>query len=252
MAGKAKKVIYAAQSLVRRKYGVRPDMMHWIWTGCIVPIVLYGCHLWAHNMSKTHKAILDKISYMALTSIAHCHKGTPLAGLQTILNTKPLDLTAKETALAALDRLQLHWRTIEPEIDDLPRGGHIKQLMDERALIVGNTVPDYDTAINKNSQFKILTRQAGKEDKSDYDIFTDGSKKQDGTGSAYTITCDNKEITYGQFSLNPEATVFQSELVALEMAAKRITELKLSGRVNIHSDSLSSLQALKADRVGPE
>jgi ribonuclease HI len=71
----------------------------------------------------------------------------------------------------------------------------------------------------------------------------------DGVGSAYTITSQGNELTYGQFKLHKDATVYQAELIALEMAAKRLAELNLTGTIHIHTDSLSSLQTLKADHL---
>jgi ribonuclease HI len=68
-------------------------------------------------------------------------------------------------------------------------------------------------------------------------------------GSAYTIIEQNNELTYGQFKLHDDATVYQAELVALEMAAKRLIELETTGHIHIHTDSLSSLQTLKADHL---
>jgi ribonuclease HI len=56
-------------------------------------------------------------------------------------------------------------------------------------------------------------------------------------------------LTYGKFCLNPEATVYQAELIAIEMAAERIVDLKLTGRISIHTDSLSSIQSLKANHL---
>jgi ribonuclease HI len=123
------------------------------------------------------------------------------------------------------------------------------QLLNERHSIVGTVTPDYDIARNRGSHFSAYARQAEPDDHSDIDIYTDGSKMNNGSGSAYTIVTNGEEITYGQFKLNQEATVFQAELVALEMAAERIADLKLKGRINIHTDSMSALQALKADHL---
>jgi ribonuclease HI len=222
--------------------------MRWVWTGCIIPIVLYGCHLWAFNATKTQKKLLDKISYMALTNIAHCHKGTPLAGLQTILNAPPLDILAKEYALAAMDRLQLHQDLISTN-EDLPKKGHIKLALDTRNHIVGNKAPDYDVQINRRGKYQIYTRQANEDESADIDVYTDGSKMDTGTGCAYTIVQNNNELTYGQFKLNQDATVYQAELIAIEMAALRLQEMNIGGRIHFHTDSLSSLQTLKMDTL---
>jgi ribonuclease HI len=72
---------------------------------------------------------------------------------------------------------------------------------------------------------------------------------QNGTGCAYTIVQQNSEITYGQIKLNDEATVYQAELMAIEVAAERLADLGIKGRINFHSDSLSALQTLKQDHI---
>jgi ribonuclease HI len=249
VAEKARRTIFAAKNLIRRQYGVRPDMMHWIWTGCIIPKMLYGCHLWADRIKSAQKKILDKVTYAALTNIAHCHKGTPLAGLQIILGTPPLHLKAKELALAAHDRLQLHWNERELQPEHLPPRGHLNNIIARRQRLVGDSTPDYEVKTNPKARVKYSENQATEANKADVEVYTDGSKKDGKVGAAYTITNGMNELTYGQFSLPPESTVFQSELVAIQMAAERLIELKMSGKINIHTDSLSSIQALKADTL---
>ncbi|GBN02558.1 hypothetical protein AVEN_89524-1 [Araneus ventricosus] len=73
--------------------------------------------------------------------------------------------------------------------------------------------------------------------------FTDGSKNNDGTGSAYCHFDNNgKIIKEWQSQLHPHNTVLQAELLAILQAIK--FHITTTSEIQIWSDSLSSLQAI--------
>ena len=80
-------------------------------------------------------------------------------------------------------------------------------------------------------------------------VFTDGSKTEHGTGSGFVIYRDRVEIGARSFKLPDHASVYQAELVALEEASKEILRNGIPGPISIHTDSLSSIQALKSFEV---
>ena len=55
---------------------------------------------------------------------------------------------------------------------------------------------------------------------SEYTIYTDGSKKQEGTGGGFVIYNYNKQIHTQSFKLHDHATVYQAELEAIYQACK--------------------------------
>ena len=80
-------------------------------------------------------------------------------------------------------------------------------------------------------------------------IFTDGSKSEDGVGSAYVVYEQSIEVHHRIFSLPYYCSVFQAELLALKMALEYLTT-SLSPHARIYSDSLSSLMAIQCRDSG--
>ena len=76
-------------------------------------------------------------------------------------------------------------------------------------------------------------------------IFTDGSKSDDGVGSAFVVYDHSVELCHRIFSLPDYCSVFQAELLALKKALEFLLEKWPSISVRIYSDSLSSLMAIQ-------
>ena len=55
---------------------------------------------------------------------------------------------------------------------------------------------------------------------SEYTIYTDGSKKEEGTGGGFVIYNYNKQIHAQSFKMQDHATVYQAELEAIYQACK--------------------------------
>jgi hypothetical protein len=97
-------------ALVRRtcgkKWGLRPGMVHWLYTRVIRPSILYGALVWWPKvMQKTTKIQLGRIQRMACLIITGAMKTTPTAALEMLLSLTPLDLLIMAEARMALYRL---------------------------------------------------------------------------------------------------------------------------------------------------
>ncbi|GBM22124.1 hypothetical protein AVEN_266483-1 [Araneus ventricosus] len=81
-------------------------------------------------------------------------------------------------------------------------------------------------------------------DKTDFEVYTDGSRIENETGFAVCSFRDNHNIHNFLFKLKPYNSVFQAELAAIHYAANWAASNNY--RINIYTDSLSSIQALKS------
>ena len=79
----------------------------------------------------------------------------------------------------------------------------------------------------------------------DYDIlcFTDGSKMNEKVGLAFVLFQHDLELFYQQFRISDNCSVFQAELLCLNLAVKHVLQYT-GARILICSDSLSSLLSL--------
>ncbi|GIY65501.1 uncharacterized protein CDAR_187221 [Caerostris darwini] len=80
-----------------------------------------------------------------------------------------------------------------------------------------------------------------------YSIYTDGSRMDNHTGSAFVVFRDGVEIHHDTSRLNNEATVFQAELHAIEIAIHYIVKNNINNAAII-TDSRSTLMALANPR----
>ncbi|GBM67803.1 hypothetical protein AVEN_130247-1, partial [Araneus ventricosus] len=84
----------------------------------------------------------------------------------------------------------------------------------------------------------------------DYEIYTDGSRIENETGFAVCILKDEINIQKYLFKLNTFNSVFQAELAAIEFAVNWAVKEKV--KVNIHTDSLSSISAINSANTRSE
>ncbi|GBM99859.1 hypothetical protein AVEN_204387-1 [Araneus ventricosus] len=75
-------------------------------------------------------------------------------------------------------------------------------------------------------------------------VYTDGSKINDQTGSAFCTIANEAVTKTWKAKISPANTVFQAEILALKAAIEWVNTA--NEEVNIWSDSESSLQALKS------
>ncbi|GBM53357.1 hypothetical protein AVEN_165033-1 [Araneus ventricosus] len=79
-----------------------------------------------------------------------------------------------------------------------------------------------------------------------YEVYTDGSRIGDDTGFSVCILKNGELFKIFQFKLNRNNTVFQTEVAAINFAV--CWALENGVRINIHTDSQSSIKALQSAR----
>ncbi|GBM73052.1 hypothetical protein AVEN_268529-1 [Araneus ventricosus] len=79
-----------------------------------------------------------------------------------------------------------------------------------------------------------------------YEVYADGSRIGDDTGFSVCILKNGEPFKIFQFKLNKSSTVFQAELAAIDLAV--CWALENGVRINIHTDSQSSIKALRSAR----
>ena len=85
---------------------------------------------------------------------------------------------------------------------------------------------------------------------SQINVYTDGSKTEQGAGSGYVILSGKEVVLHTQsINLTGEASIFQAELIAIQEAATHLyTHEDTQGLyIKIFSDSQAALQALKSN-----
>jgi hypothetical protein len=90
-----------------KRWGLRPSMMHWLYTRVIRPIFFAALVWWPKVKQKCTKNQLDRIQRMACLAIPGAMKSTLTAAMEVLLNLTPLGLLIMAEARMALYRLHI-------------------------------------------------------------------------------------------------------------------------------------------------
>jgi len=101
-----------------KKWGLRPNRVHWLYTRVIRPSILHGTlMLWSMAMQKTTKAHLGRIQRMACLAITGNMKSTPNTAMEILLNLTLLDLALQVEGRMALYRLHVLRQQADPKAE---------------------------------------------------------------------------------------------------------------------------------------
>ena len=244
--GKAKAKMVQVNKALSKVWGPSPKLTHWIYTSVVRPIVSYGAHIWSHSINNSRMDKMSRsIQRWALTKLGPIREKTPTAGLEILTNTPPLQFHLQESSHKTLIRFNHIGFQLEPA-----RKGHLAKGL---ADIANNTpmalIPCDRTLKSTRPTFRNL-----QEDQPDprntepgkVNIFTDGSGREGSFGCGFLIQWSN-QTRVGMAAGGNYSSVFLSELRAINLAVSNLLrEESWLGRVNIFSDSLSAIQAIKA------
>ena len=236
---KAVKTINLANAAIGQKWGFSPDRALWVYTALARSVATYGAIVWSVNITQTIQNMLNKLQRKAMLSMTSSMRSTPTIGMEVVLGMLPLDLKTKNIGTNA------RWRTRDALADSWDglgkyrRKGH-RRLHDE----VLETICPRGIPLDRDGGQRIwLTNE--QIDDPDIMVYTDGSKMEDRTGAGWAACHGDYIIAEDSTYLGKQATVFQSEVVAIEQALRWITANCDKGtKVHIQSDSQSALQAI--------
>lgn len=251
---KAITAFFTCKRMFGRNWGLRPQMVHWLYMGIVRPILTYGSLVWWTAVRRTTiQSELVRVQRLACLGITGALRTTPTAGLEIILGLQPLDLFIMGRAWMTATRIRCGGLlSVAPG-----RAYHasiLRELGDGRST-QWQTLDYIPNKMDFNIKFKVtLPRredwERGEVMRTDngISIFTDGSKTEDGTGAGLFISDPNRSQSY---RLESHVTVFQAEVFALLKAAELAMNVP-ADRVNLYSDSKAALLALASFRTNSD
>ena len=74
---KARVIMVQCKNIIGRKWGLKPNMMHWLYTAIVRPVMTYACVIWVAGLldAKTKVGKLQKIQRMSL--LERCDRRQP-------------------------------------------------------------------------------------------------------------------------------------------------------------------------------
>jgi hypothetical protein len=237
-----KKLLMMLCHSVDKEWGLSPDKMLWIWQTIVRPKLTYGCLLWSDASilnNSSIKSSLDQLQRLALSLTTSAMKSTPSKTLEIILGVMPLPLFIKETAAMTRIRTKEVVSTTWDNKTHLVRQGHMLEADNTiRKAFPDGVEIDRTFAINP---VKVTTDSSGEADSNPKGItvYTDGSVKNNNSGTGWIISSDNTPIIEGHTTLCKNLSAFQTEVIAIDQAAGHLiqtgTTTKKYTSLQIHS-----------------
>ena len=224
---------------------------------------LYACMTWGNSINtlqqlKKLKA-LDKLAVRSTTTIK---RTTPQASVEIMIDLMPIELMIKKTGISAYIRLrrqlavpfQVTGKMVIPHLQ------YWNNLINEYNIETPITDTCNTRVWEKRYNVNLESLKDGKKHlrHSEYTIYTDGSKKKEGTGGGFVVYNYNNIMHTYSFKMEDHATVYQAELEAIYRACKymddnydakaNLKELNIK-YIKILSDSQAAIKALNKPRI---
>ena len=248
---KCKKALMQLLPIMRKTWSPQPRYNRWLYKDVILPMLLYGSHLWSHKLE--NKAITDKlrqIQRLGLLSVAAVRRSTPTAGLELIYNIPPLHLMMKERVAQTALRLKPILQDGDWVGDRLNSHSHLRLL--QAQLPEDHEVADLQTPMsNVRPPYTVYIRDEPTPEEG-IRVFTDGSLIQGQSGAGVVVYKDLQKHKTISEKL-PTCTVFQAELRAIRAACMYLTyetgTIDRQTPVHFYVDSQAALKALVAPAI---
>ena len=104
---KARRCFAMLKPMINYIWGPSPQKIKWIWNQIILPGFTYGCHVWGHKaiMNLGLRKKNSRLTRMGLKGYCPMWKTTPTAGLEVLLNHRPIHLHLWGVALRNFIRI---------------------------------------------------------------------------------------------------------------------------------------------------
>ena len=254
---KAKRFVQHVAAITRNNWGPKPKLMRWAYLGIVRPMLSYGSMIWGHR-APHHKDKLQRLNRMAINTFGRFPKSTPTAALEVMLDIAPLHLFCQQEGLAARTRLSgvvdIDWTgTTTNKTHNVSHLRHWAQALGDLNIDPSDndrcSITKWSTGFRLNRDS--FTGEAKHRHRTQYNIYTDGSRQDDQTGGGFVVYRQREVLWEDAFRLPDHATVFQAEVTAIKQAA-----IKLAGAnppdlryVKFFVDSQAALLALGSPMI---
>ncbi|GBN39919.1 Putative protein in type-1 retrotransposable element R1DM, partial [Araneus ventricosus] len=209
-------------------WGLNKDLRRRLYKTVAERMILHGAAAWAYPLSARQSRLLNSIQRKFLLNITGAYSTTPTAALQVIEGILPLHIKAEQEAVyvrTARLRKTSNYNNINFNPNNYEDG--------TTSTKFHPAIFQLEDRISLKKQFLPVPG---------LNIFTDGSKIEDKTGSAFCVMEEDTTKYEWMAQLSPFNTVFQAELLAIKEAC--LWASKTNQQIKVWSDSESSLHSI--------
>jgi len=215
---KCTKLIFTLARSAKITWGLKHKALKTIYTGASLPIILYGAPVWKDVIKRScYKAKIVRIQRLINIRIAKAYRTVSNEALCIITGLMPIHIKIEEAV-----KLQ------EPTKAEGTRY--------DRAMEIRHWIhPSKHITITEGQEKTTHTLQ----------VYTDGSKGEDGVGSGIAVFAGPNLITTQMYRLNEHCTNNQAEQLAILKALECIQSRQEVGKtIIVYTDSKITLQLL--------
>ncbi|XP_023223762.1 uncharacterized protein LOC111624983 [Centruroides sculpturatus] len=223
-----------------------------MYVAVIEPILTYGSEVWGASITKVHiKRKLLSAQRLALISITKAYKTAPTDALLATANLVPIDLIITEKfwshqqrRLANQTIRQQHYINTMGNMVDSTVLNNISDHINRFELDHNQRQVFYHPTFSLDEHFNMDDPEVS----TDFRVYTDGSKSEDGVGCAMVVMNKSTNIYQASYKLANHCTANQAESLAIYRALHWIhnnyTYYNIK-TITIYSDSRVALLQLK-------
>lgn len=240
---KANQLMWRCRRVVGQKWGLKPNVVHWLYVSVVRPVLTYAAVVWWKRTEvQSSTDLLGKIQRQALLSITGAMTTTPTAAMEAMLKLPPIDLVVKAEARAAIHRLQIleQWKPNGAPKSHTTYHG----LLAETPILQMNVdAMATEMLFVENARFEIPERGSFIPSKRGIEWYTDGSKTLMGSGAG---VYGERPRVEQYFSLGKHSSVFQAEVFALVTCIEMNLKKGYRQRpITIFTDSQAAIKSLE-------
>jgi len=240
---KATIALYSCKSAIGKRWGMKPELVHWLFTAVVRPVLMYGVSVWWPALDKTtYRKMVERVQRLACLHISGAMRSTPTHAMEVMFHLLPVDILGKQIAANTATRLTAvsQWKCLQI--------GHSKigeSLKDKLANL------DYITStlcFEKNFRTSCPSRENWKSGSAQIseviEFFTDGSKLDGKVGAG--VFCDKLNVNIS-VRLPDYCSVYQAEVVAIKEVLSWLKHNAISAvDIAIYVDSQAAIKSLES------
>ena len=212
--------------------------------------------VWApHIKTKIIKRQIETLNRVACTLITGMKRSTPQKSLEIIIGLEPLLLHLEKVGLTSYIRQKTkiddaNWAT-KAGTSHITNWKNIN-IVDNNRYINNDICNEHITERIVDINLESFEGSEKHLARAQFTVYTDGSKIDNGTGSGFVVYHNKERIHTESISLPNHATVFQTEIMAINQACQYLLSISEDYNIKylkIFSDSQAAILALHNTRI---
>ena len=235
--------LYACRNAVGKRWGLKPELVYWLYTAVVRPVLMYGVSVWWPALEKvTYKKMLEKVQRLGCMLISSALRSTPTYALEVMFHLLPVDIIGKQIAAITATRLSAgsHWKCLQVGHSKIANSLNVELVKVDYIIPTVSFEKNFRTSCPSREYWKNGSVPVTKA----IQFFTDGSKLDGRVGAG--VFCEKLDVKIS-VRLPDYCSVYQAEVVAIEEVLCWLKHNVISSvDIAIYVDSQAAIKSLES------